>query len=108
MGKGVRVMLDVRLTKESRHVLKSIYEIYCERRKGGQSKAAAVQFSSQESGGPEIAGFDDAGSELAKAKLIRMDIIGNYTLTDDAIFFMENFTKDTILKWLEFGANFIP
>lgn len=101
-------MEDIRLTKESRRILKSIYDIYLERRKSGKSREAAARFSPQESGGPEIAGFDDARSELARGKLISMDIIGDYTLTDDAIIFMENFTKDTILKWLEIGSNFIP
>lgn len=101
-------MIDVKLTKEARHALKSIYEIYRARRKDGQSRATAAEFSSQEYGGPEIVGFDDVRSELVKAKLINMDIVGNYTLTDDAILFMENFNKDTILKWIDFGANFIP
>ncbi len=96
--------MDVELTKESRRVLKSIYDIYCERRKAGKSKPLAVQFEAP----INISGLSDAKQELKNAELIKCDVIGDIKLTDKAIIFMENFTKDTILKWLEFGSKFIP
>ena len=100
--------MDVKLTKESRRVLKSIYDIYCDRRKGGSPKSAAVRFDDPMFGGPKIEGFDDAKPELTNAGFIKCSITGDFDLTDDAIIFMENFTKDTILKWIDFGTNFIP
>ena len=94
------------LTKDSRKVLKAIYDKYLERRKDGQSKGAAMNFSSMES--EQFQGLTDASPELKRAGFIKENIIGDFSLTDKAIIFMENFTKDTIVKWLEFGSNFIP
>lgn len=96
--------MEIELTKESRRVLKSIYDIYCDRRKKGKSKSAAARFEAS----VQIDGLSDAKRELSKAELITVDIVDGFDLNDKAIIFMENFTKDTILKWLEFGANFIP
>ena len=53
-------------------------------------------------------GFDDAKAELKNAGFIKLFIYGDFDLTDKTIIFMENFTKDSILKWLEFGSQFIP
>jgi len=97
-------MADIRLTKESRHVLKAIYDIYCDRRKAGESKSAAVRFSAS----IDIRGLSDVKDELAKSGFIQLFVTDDFELQDKAIIFMENFTKDTILKWLEFGTNFIP
>ena len=96
--------MDVELTKESRKVLKSIYDIYCERRKRGEPKSSAVQFGED----VEIDDLSDAGQELCEAGFIEMNIMGGFELQDKAIIFMENFTKEKILKWVEFGANLIP
>jgi hypothetical protein len=59
-------------------------------------------------GYPKFDGFEDAKQELSNAGLIKCYITGDFDLKDDAIIFMENFTKDSILKWLEFGTNLIP
>lgn len=96
--------MEIELTKESRRVLKSIYDVYCDRRKSGKSNSSAIRFDDSAS----IDGLSDAKQELCKAGFITMDIIGDFKLEDKAIIFMENFPKDTILKWLEFGTNFIP
>ncbi len=98
--------MEIKLTKESRKVLKSIYDIYCKRRKTGQSKSASVYFDADSS--DRIEGFNDAISELSNAKLLKIFITGDFEITDQAIIFMENFTKETISKWLELGSNFIP
>lgn len=98
------IKMNVDLTKESRRVLKSIYDIYRERRENGQPKSSAARFEE----GTNIDGLSDAKRELSKAGLIQVDIAGGFDLDDKAIIFMENFKKDTILKWLEVGANFIP
>lgn len=52
--------------------------------------------------------MDDACTELRNAGYIKTDILGGITLTDSALIFMENFKKDTLMKWLEFSAQFIP
>ena len=59
-------------------------------------------------GGLKFDGFEDAKQELSNAGFIKCYITGDFDLTNDAIIFMENFTKDSVLKWLEFGSNFIP
>ena len=101
--------MSVELTRESRRVLKSIYDLYCDRRKSGQAKSAATYFASTGFGkGPDIEGLPDAERELSDVGFIKCDITGGFELRDKAIIFMENFTKDTILKWLEFGSSFIP
>lgn len=100
--------MDVKLTKESRHVLKAIYGIYCDRRKSGLPKSSAARFEGPMLGGPKIDGFDDAEQELSSVGFIKCKITGCFDLTDEAIIFMESFTKDSILKWIEFGTNFIP
>lgn len=97
--------MSAELTKESRHVLKRIYDIYCERRKAGSSKSSAIYFDSPET---EIDGFSDSKRELSQTGFIKSDIVGGCELQDKAIIFMENFTKDSILKWLEVGSMFIP
>ena len=98
--------MDIMLTKESRKVLKAIYDLYSDRRRPGQSKLAAAHFD--ESDAADVPGFADAAPELKKANLIKRFITGGFEITDQAIIFMENFTKDTVLKWLEFGTKFIP
>lgn len=101
--------MSAELTRESRKALKNAYDLYCERRKGGQPKSAAIYFADPKwNGGPTIEGMEDAKSELSNAGFIKCDIVGGFTLLDKAIIFMENFTKDSILKWLEFGSKFIP
>lgn len=100
--------MEAKLTKESRRVLKTIYDVYCGRRKDGLSKSSAIRFEDPAFGGVQIDGLEDARHELSTAGFIRCFITGDFDLTDDAIIFMENFTKDSILKWLEFGTNFIP
>ena len=96
------------LTKESRRVLRDIYKAYLDRRNSGIPKSAAVYFDDPWAGGPKFKGLDDTSAELKTAGYIKPDITGGFELTDKAIIFMENFTKDTLLKWLEVGAQFIP
>ena len=98
--------MDIMLTKESRKVLKTIYDLYSDRRRSGQPKLAAVHFDGADAA--DVPGFADAAPELKKAGLIKRFITGDFELTDQAIIFMENFTKDTVMKWLEFGTKFIP
>ena len=100
--------MAVKLTRESRRVLKSIYDVYLDRRKNGSARAAAVRFDDPMFGGLKFDGFEDAKQELSNAGFIKCYITGDFDLTNDAIIFMENFTKDSVLKWLEFGSNFIP
>ena len=100
--------MDVKLTKESRRVLKAIYDVYLDRRKSGSSRSVAVRFDDPMFGGLKFDGFEDAKQELSNAGFIKCYITGDFDLTNDAIIFMENFTKDSVLKWLEFGTNLIP
>lgn len=101
--------MQIELTKDSRKTLKRIYERYCELREAGQSKSSARYFADPMwGGGPKIDGIDDARDELRNAGLIKTDISGGFELTDKALIFMENFTKDTILNWIDVGTKFIP
>lgn len=104
-GEGGEKM-DVELTKESRKVLKEIYDVYLERRKLGQSKKSAIYFPGSVK--LNIEGIEDAKKELSNAKMIVCDIVDGFELKDKAIIFMENFTKDSVLKWLDFGSKFVP
>lgn len=100
--------MDVSLTKESRHALKEIYRIYAERRKEGMQKSLAVRF--KDSPGSDrlaIDGLSDCKQELSKAGFLRSFITGDFDLTDKAIIFMENLTKESLLKWLEVGVSFL-
>lgn len=98
--------MNIELTKDSRRVLKNIYDAYLERRKIGQSKQTAIRFP--DSSKLCIEGIEDSIRELSKAKLIECDILGGFELQDKAIIFMENLSKETILNWLDFGSKFIP
>lgn len=101
--------MPIELTKDSRIALKNAYDLYCTRRKSGQPKEVAASFDAPGwGGGPTIEGMDDAMNELRDAGLIKTDILGNFQLTDKAIFLMENFTKSTILEWIGIGTKFIP
>ena len=101
--------MSAELTRDSRKALKNAYDLYCERRNDGQSKSVATYFADPKwGGGPTIVGMEDAKSELSNAGFIKCDIVGGCTLLDKTIIFMENFTKDSILKWLELGSKFIP
>ena len=101
--------MSAELTRDSRKALKHVYDLYTERRKAGQPKATAKSFDAPGwGGGPKIDGMDNAEDELRDAGFIKTDILGGFELTDKAIIFMENFNKETALKWIEFGAQFIP
>jgi len=97
------------LTKESRRVLRDIYRAYMERRRSGAGKSSAARFESPRfGGGNKFDNYDDAEEELCDAGYIKVDITGEFDLTNKAIILMENFTKDTLIKWVEFGTQFIP
>lgn len=94
------------LTKEARKTLKSIYDEYVKRRKAEQGKAKAARFADGETSG--FAGFSDVADELENAGFIQRNILGDFDLTDKAIRFMESLTPETVMKWLELGAKFVP
>lgn len=91
------------LTKSAKKSLATLYKEYRQRRKDGQEKRQAVSFS---------AAFAESVSqdkrELKAAGYVKIDILGNITLTDQAIILMENQKADTIKEWLTLGANLIP
>lgn len=96
------------LTKESRLVLRDIYKAYLDRRDSGLSKSAAIYFDGPWAGGQTFPGLCDAEEELHDAGYIKPDITGGFELTNKAIIFMENFTKDKLMRWVEFGTQFLP
>jgi len=83
--------MDIELTKESRRVLKSIYDIYCERRNDGKPKSSAVRFVDF-----DIDGLDAARNELSKAGLIICFITGDFDLSDKGILFMEENSEKVV------------
>lgn len=102
-------MMAIELTKCAKTALKNAYALYRERLKSGTPKSAAAYFDAPGwGGGPKIEGMEDARSELCAVGLIKTDILGGFTLTDDAILFMENRPKNTAAKILDFISKFVP
>lgn len=101
--------MDHTLTRDAKKVLATIYKAYKSRRANGEAKSSAVYFDTESHDAATIdAAVSDSLAELSNAKYVKMDICGNYTLTDSGIIFMENLPVDTIKEWLSFSAQFIP
>lgn len=94
--------MEIELTKSAKKSLATLYKEYCQRLKDGAKKSQAVSFENC------AESITENKIELQHAGLIRADILGNITLTDKAIIYMENKPIDAIKEWLSFGAQFIP
>ncbi len=94
--------MNVELTRSAKKSLATLYREYCQRLNAGQKKSQAVSFPSY------AESISEDRNELKNAGFIRVDILGDISLTDKAIIYMENKTLDTIKEWLSFGTQFIP
>lgn len=93
---------NVSLTKSAKKSLAIIYKAYCEKVKGGARKDTAAYFKEY----PE--GTHQDWIELKQAGFIQPYVLGDFTLTIQAIQYMESRTADTITEWLSFVSQFIP
>lgn len=106
------------LTREAKTVLYQLYKEYCSRRKKGISRSDAKQFGSAETvqksffSNCSVEDILDAMNELKHNGYLKNfyadDTIYLSSLTDDAIFCMENQTKETLLSVVDFVTKFIP
>lgn len=99
------------LTKDADKLICCIYKEYLEKRKSGISKPEAKKFdgnfykdikalsnwSSQD--------ISDTLEELKKKEYIARNILGEITLTDESIIYMENRFKDGLKEVMDFISS---
>lgn len=102
------------LTKDAYRVLCLMYDLFQKNVKSGMSKTKSKEFEeSFYRDEKRLAKWhkDDieaALQELINKHYLKTDIIGDYTLTDQAIITMENKFKDNASEILEILSNFVP
>lgn len=114
-------MDEVMLTKDAYALLSVLYKDYLQRRKSGQAKRDATYFGNSHDihknfmPGRNFIDVDDACRELSKAGflvcLFADCIAYEVTLTDEAIFYMENRFKNGMaffFKYLEQLRSLLP
>lgn len=88
--------MEIKLTKDSQKVLVLLYKEYLTKVKSGCSKSKACEFDGDNLNFITDMHPDDVYEsliELKANKLIKMDITGEFELTDIAIYEMENRIK---------------
>lgn len=101
------------ITKESEKIICCIYKIYLERRKKGVSKSEAVKFEDNfYKYDKHLLKFsecdvDDCLQELNENKYIRMNIIGEITLENSTIVYMENRFKNNFKTLVDFIVDLV-
>ncbi len=101
------------ISNDASKLLRALYKEYLKRRKNKISKDGAMAFSSEEVKIQLFSkwipdDFDNALYELYKAKLVRMDITGNFQLLNEAIVYMENLPKKNASDIIDTATKFIP
>lgn len=102
------------LTKDADKMICCIYKTYLQRRKDGTPKPSARQFEENYFSTDKILSswhnddLDDTLLEIARAGLIKIDICGNFDLTDKGIIYMENRFINGIKEVSDFISKFIP
>lgn len=106
------------LTKDAKTVLYVLYKEYITRRKLGFSKSFSRKFSSAKKIHEEFFAeylleyIEDSLRELGRNELLKNlyadNTVWHSTLTDFAIYTMENQTKETLLSLANFIKNFFP
>ncbi|WFR56421.1 hypothetical protein QA584_22835 [Anaerocolumna sp. AGMB13025] len=100
------------LTKDADKLLCCIYKQYLESRKAGKSKFDSKKFYESFYKNDKHIGdwTDDDISEtlieLHKSQYIRLDIAGNFMITDSMIIYMENRFKNGLLDVLDVISKF--
>ncbi len=103
--------MNTELTKDAQKLVALLYKSYLERRKSGMSKTNAKFFELNEiysltDDSPED--VDETIREIKSVYPLKEDIIGNITLSDKIISYMENRFKKGLVDILSFLAQFIP
>lgn len=86
----------MQFTKDTSKVLASIYKIYLDRRKDGQSKEEAIRFNEDFYKDVKVlstwlnSDISSAIHELSDAKFIKPNIIGGFRIENTLIIQMEN------------------
>lgn len=101
------------LTKDADKLTCCIYKMYLEKRNSGMSKEAAKSFDENfYKNEPKLSKWNkddilDTLLELHKNGLIKLDIIGNFTLENKLIVYMENRFKNGLFEIVDFVSKFI-
>ena len=104
-------MLMKNITNDTHNVLCILYKTYLEKRKSGNSKLQAMDFSSYEHFRkehiPELHPDDMhiAIIELKNNGYVKMFVDGGFQLTDQAIVLMENEFKNNLSNVIDFVNN---
>lgn len=96
--------MDIELTKDAKQGLATIYKSYKARRDNGVAKSQAVIFEDSEI----PSAIRSSIQELRKAKLVNENIIGDVTLEDKAIIYLENKPMEDFKTFLSFALQLIP
>lgn len=106
--------MDTKLTRDADFAICQLYAEYLRRWKNGASKCDAAEFNSDvlaESGVFPTwseSDIDDALDELKDANFLKMDIIGNFELTKNAIVYMENRFKGKVMDVIDIISKLKP
>ena len=103
--------MDAELTKDAQKLVALLYKEYLNRRKSGISKADAKEFDLDDIYSLSDEAPEDVNETIREIKAVyplKEDIIGNITLSDKMISYMENRFKKGLVDVLSFLAQFIP
>lgn len=102
------------LTKDAEKVICCIYKEYLEKRKSGISKSQAKEFDGNFYRNVNAlskwndADVSDTIQELHDKKLIKKNVMGDFSLLDSAVIYMENRFKNNLNEITDFISKFIP
>lgn len=105
--------MEIELTKDAQHLVAVTYKLYLERRKSGISKLNAKLFDEDELREREFrleapADFSETVREMCRVFGCKQYVVGTFSLSDQAIVYMENRFKNGLKDVLSFLAQFIP
>lgn len=102
------------LTKDADKMLCCLYKEYLQRIKLGNSKTSSRDFYADYTKTDKFLSTwheDDIATvrnELGRKHFLKVNILGDFTLTDDAITYMENRFKNNLSELTDFISKFIP
>ncbi len=103
----------VELTKDADKMICIIYKQYLNKIKSGMSKTASYQFkdnfyiNDKDLSKWHYNDVNTALLELNRKGYIKLNIIGDFNITDQAIIYMENRFKNGFIELTDFIAKFI-
>lgn len=99
------------LTKDADKVICCVYKEYLERRKSGMSKSQAKEFDGNFYRNVKAlskwnsSDVSDTLQELHNKQYIKKNIIGDFSLLDDAVVYMENRFKNGLSEVMDFISS---